>query len=229
MEIECYRTRSLQHVLCNHKMELLPPGSWSHCMQWPQTTGKISQLNNKINRWGLELVTYNITFEWIYGAQNKAADCLSWLVELPQDRPVTVNMLSATNLDAPAFNTRNRTAQHTTTEDPTSQPQSDAVTPDVTGTQSTTPKPLTTDRLHALLQMQKTDPFCKHIPKHLSHGKASKHEADLFLPVKGLLYKHVTDSIQIFLPLVLPKAWKYTVLWKHMTNLVTRELLIHTV
>ena len=30
--------------------------------------------NNKVNRWGLELATYNITFEWISG--NKAADCL---------------------------------------------------------------------------------------------------------------------------------------------------------
>ena len=31
---------------------------------------------NKVNRWSLELVTYNITFEWISGACNKAADCL---------------------------------------------------------------------------------------------------------------------------------------------------------
>ena len=42
--------------------------------------------NNKVNRWGLELTAYNITFEWILGAQNKAADCLSRLVELPHDR-----------------------------------------------------------------------------------------------------------------------------------------------
>ena len=32
---------------------------------------------NKVNRWGLELATYHITFEWISRAQNKAADCLS--------------------------------------------------------------------------------------------------------------------------------------------------------
>ena len=29
-----------------------------------------------------ELATYNITFKWILGAKNKAADCLSHLVEL---------------------------------------------------------------------------------------------------------------------------------------------------
>ena len=162
--------------------------------------------NNKVNRWGLELVVYKITFEWISGAWNKAADCFSGLVELPQDRPATVNMLSATNLDAPAFNTRSRTAEHTTTEDPTSQPQSDTVTPDVTGTPSTTPKPLTTDRLKALLQMQRTDPFCKCISKCLSNGKAPKHKADLFLYVKGLIYKHVTDFNQNVLAVVTPKA-----------------------
>ena len=33
--------------------------------------------NTMINRWGLELTSYNITFEWISRARNKAADCLS--------------------------------------------------------------------------------------------------------------------------------------------------------
>ena len=55
--------------------------------------------NNKVNRWGLELATYNITFEWISGAHKTAADCLSCLGQLPQDRQATINMLSATNLD----------------------------------------------------------------------------------------------------------------------------------
>ena len=157
VQMKQHRTGSLQCILHSHKMKVLPARSWNHSMQWPQTTGKISQwknANNKVNRWALELATYNITFEWISGAQNKAADCLSQLVELPQYRPATVNMLSATNLDALAFNTRSRTAQHTTTEDPTYptwQPQSDAVTSDVTGTPSTTSKPLSTDRLHALI------------------------------------------------------------------------------
>ena len=116
---------------------------------------------NKVNKWGLELATYNITFKWISGAHNRAADCLSWLVELPQDRLATIHTLSATSLDGPAFNTRSKTAQHTSMEETTSQPQSDAVTPDVTDKPSTTPKSLTTDRLQALLQMQKMDSFCK--------------------------------------------------------------------
>ena len=121
--------------------------------------------NNKVNRWGLELATYKITFKWISGAHIKAADCLSHLVELPQDRPTIVNMLSATNPDGPAFNTRSRMALHISTEDTTLQPELDAVTPDVTDTTSTTPKSLSTDRLQALLQKQKKGPFCKQISK----------------------------------------------------------------
>ena len=60
--------------------------------------------------------------------------------------------------------------------------------------------------------MQKTDPFWKHIPKSLLNGKAPKHETDLFTHIKGLLYKHITDSRQKFLALVIPKSWKYMVL-----------------
>ena len=66
-------------------------------------------VNNKVNRWGLELATYNITFEWISGAKNKGADCLSHLVELPQTISAPINMLSASNTDGPTFNTRSHT------------------------------------------------------------------------------------------------------------------------
>ena len=52
----------------------------------------------------------------------------------------------------------------------------------------------------------------KCISKWLSNGKAPKYEANLFIHVKGLLYKHATDSHQKFLALMIPKAWKYTVL-----------------
>ena len=71
---------------------------------------------------------------------------------------------------------------------------------------------LTTDRLDTLLQMQKTDSFCKHISKRLLNGKAPKHETDVFTYSKGLLYKHVTESGKQFLALIIPKSWKYTVL-----------------
>ena len=85
-------------------------------------------------------------------------------------------------------------------------------TPEVSPDPTPTPKTLTADRLEALLQMQKTDLFCKCISKHLSNRKAPQHETDLFTHIRGLLYKHVMDSGQKFLALVIPKSWKYTVL-----------------
>ena len=106
-------------------------------------------------------------------------------------------MLSATHPDGPAFNPRGRTAQQHSSNDSTHE------------IGHTTPKSFSADKLDALLQMQRTNPFCKHISKCLSNGKALKHEADLLIHVKGLPYKHITDSHQKFLALIIPKARNY--------------------
>ena len=94
--------------------------------------------NNKVNRWSLELATYNITFEWISGAKNKAEDCLSRLVS-PTNKPI--NMLTASINDVPAFHTRSHTQS---TSDPTSTPP---VMPQLHISQddNTTPKSVTAD------------------------------------------------------------------------------------
>ena len=110
---------------------------------------------NNISRWGVELATYNITFKWMSGAMNKAADCLSRLVE---QLPATINMLTVTHTDGPAFNTRSQTKQDCTLIMSSEPP---VITPDVSPDTSPTPKSLTADRLNALLKMQKTNPFCK--------------------------------------------------------------------
>ena len=120
-----------------------------------------------------------------------------------------INLLSASNTDGPAFNTRSLTQQYLAPDTFTAHP---SVTPVIVSTPDPTPKSLTADRLEVLLQMQKTDPLCKWISKCLSNGKAPKHETELFSHDRGLLYTHVTDSGQKFLSLVIPKYWKYTVL-----------------
>ena len=51
-----------------------------------------------------------------------------------------------------------------TSPDTTSTPHPD-VSPQISQETTLTPKPLTVDRLEALLQMQRTDPFCKCISK----------------------------------------------------------------
>ena len=118
-------------------------------------------------------------------------------------------MPSVSNTDGLAFNTRNRTQQCLTPDTSTAQP---SITPEVSPVPNPPPKSLTVDRLEALLQMQKIDPFCKQISKCLSNGKVPQHETDLFTHVRGLLYKHITDSGKKFLALVIHKSWQYTVL-----------------
>ena len=193
-------------------MEVLPTGHQHHCKNDRKPLARFlngKNANNKINIWSLKLTTYNITFKWISGAKNKAAECIPWLAELPTTTPATVNMLPVTHRDRPASNTGSHTRKDS--PDTTSTPHPD-VSPKISPDATQTPKPLTANRLEALLQMQRTDPFCRHISKHLLNGKAPQLETDIFTHVKGLLYKHVMDSGKQFLALIIPKSWKYTIL-----------------
>ena len=88
----------------------------------------------------------------VSGAKNKAADCLSNLVELPSTTSSMINMLSISNTDGPALNTRSQMQQCSTPDTPTTPP---SITPDIASTPEPIPKSLTVDRLEALLQMQK--------------------------------------------------------------------------
>ena len=148
----------------------------------------------------MELATYNITFKWISGAKNKAADCLSRLVSPTGN---SINMLTASVNDGPAFHTRSHTQSTSdSASTPPVMPQ-----PHISQDNNPTPKSLTDDYQDALLQMQCTDPFCKRISKRLLNGKAPHHESDTFTHIKGLLYKHVSDDGKQLLALVIPKSW----------------------
>ena len=57
-------------------------------------------------------------------------------------QPTTINVLSTTHSDSPAFNTRSRTAQQTVSN---STPRTDAIAPDVTEAENTTPKSLSAE------------------------------------------------------------------------------------
>ena len=120
--------------------------------------------NNKVNRMSLEHATYNISFERIFGTRNKAADCLSRLVT---PTSTSFNMLTASSNEGPAFHTRSHTQN---TSGTTSTPHPDTK-PQISQEPITTPKPLTAEYLDALLQMQRTDPFCKCISRRLLNGK----------------------------------------------------------
>ena len=124
-------------------------------------------------------------------AKNKAADCLSQLVDPTIMTATTVNMLTAAFTDRPAFNTRSCTQK--TSPDATLTPHPD-VSSQISQEATQTPKLLTADRLDALVQMQRTDPFCKHISKCLLNGKAPQHKFDTFYSCKRVTVQaHCND------------------------------------
>ena len=77
-------------------------------------------------------------------------------MELPQDKPVSINVLSVTDTDGPAFNIRSQTCQHLSIDTSTSQPD---ITPDVSEERDPTPKILTTSRLKSSLTDAENWPF----------------------------------------------------------------------
>ena len=77
---------------------------------------------------------------------------------LPQTTPAPINLLSVTNSEGPAFNTRSQTHQCLSMDTSTVQPD---VMPEVSKVPDPTPKSLTADRLKALLQMKQLTLFVK--------------------------------------------------------------------
>ena len=150
--------------------------------------------NTKINRWGLELASYNITFEWISGARNKAADCLLRLVELPKKhqknpsgtKPTLINMVKAVT-------TRSRMRKTSTVKE-TERLKSPEQILDKGETSMTVRNHETTSNScekntkdTSIKEMQLTDPFCKCIMKRLLNKTAPKHELKTFFIHNGLL------------------------------------------
>ena len=175
--------------------------------------------NTKINRWGLELASYNITFEWISGAKNRAADCLSQLAELPkkhQKNPngtkrILINMVKAVT-------TRNGTRNTTLVEGTKKQPplRMDINTDNTPRTEvskeTTSNNCEENSRDTSVKEMQSTDPFCKRILKRLLNKTAPKHELDTFFIHNGLLYRYASDHSKDFCAVMIPKAGRYMIL-----------------
>ena len=166
-----------------------------------------------------EFASYNITFEWISGAKNKAADCLSQLVELPEKhqknpngtKPMLINMVKAVT-------TRSRMRITPTIEGTEKQPplRKDINTDNTPRTEVS--KETTSNNCEdnpkdtSVKEMQSMDPFCKCIMKRLLNKTAPKHELDTFFIDNGLLYRYASDHSKDFCALVIPKAWRYTIL-----------------
>ena len=64
----------------------------------------------------------------------------------------------------------------------------------------------------SIKEMQLTDPFCRRIMKRLLNKTAPKHELNTFFIHNGLLYRYASDHSKDFCTLVIPKAWRCTIL-----------------
>ena len=165
--------------------------------------------NTKINRWGLEVASYNITFEWISGARNKAADCLSRLVELPEKHQKNQNGTKSMWINmVRAVTTRSRSRQ------PEIDKETEKLQPKETNSNKDTTRNDSPDnsRDTSIREMQSTDPFCRCIMKRLLNKTAPEHELKTFFIHNGLLYRYASDHSKDFCTLVIPKAWKYMIL-----------------
>ena len=101
-------------------------------------------------------------------SKNKAADCLSRLIPPTGN---SINMLTASKTDGPAFHTRSHTQSALdSASTPQVMPQ-----PHISQDNDPTPKSITDDCQEALLLMQCTDPFSK----RLLNGRAPHHDLTL--------------------------------------------------
>ena len=135
--------------------------------------------------------------------KNKATHCLSQLVELPEKhqknpngaKTIPINMVKAEKqpplrMDINTDNTLRMEVSKETTSSNHKENSRDT----------------------SVKEMQSTDPFCKRIMKRLLNKTAPKYELDTFFIHNGLLYKYASDHAKDFCALVIPKAWRYTVL-----------------
>ena len=136
-------------------------------------------------------------------------------------------MLTASSTDGPAFHTRSCTQN--TSSSTTSTPHPDTA-PQISQEPTTAPKPLTADRLEALLQMQKTDPFCKCISRRLLNGKVHLTMNLILLLMSKDSYTNMSQTLVKSFSL-----WSFLNLgniqysWKLMTNWVTKVIHAHIV
>ena len=146
--------------------------------------------NTKINRWGLELASYNITFEWISRARNMAADCLSRLVELPKKHQKNQNGTKSTRINMVRAVTTRSGTRKTPTDKEIKNPQFRETNSDNDTTSNNSPN---NPKDTSIKEMQSTDPFCKCIVKRLLNKTAPEHELKTFFIHNGLLYRYASD------------------------------------
>ena len=148
-------------------------------------------------------------FEWISGARNKAADCLSRLVEVPKKHQKNQNGTKPTRINMVRAVTTRSGMRKPPTNKENEKPQSRETNSDNDTTSNNSPN---NPKDTSIKEMQSTNPFCKCIVKRLLNKTAPEHELKTFFIHNGLLYRYASDHSKDFCTLVIPKAWRYTIL-----------------
>ena len=211
-KMEFSQTRGLWCLSCHNKIELLSPGILHHHAQWQKTFVELFQWQ-KCKHQGKSMVTracyvqHHIQMDITSMKQgNRLSIPISWGFKQSSSYQHPHQYSSWIHNKGPAAHTHSKTKT-----------SMDAMPPDILSSSQqdtaklNTPWPLMEDCKESLIQIKKTDPFCKHISKQLLNGKAPHHEADSFTHINGLFYKHAMDVTQKFLVLVTPKSWCFTV------------------
>ena len=125
-------------------------------------------------------------------------------MELPEKHQKNQNGTKSTWINmVRAVTTRSRSSQ------PETDKETEKLQPKEANSNNDTTRKDSPDNSRGTLiqEMQSTDPFCRRITK-----TAPKHELKNFFIHNGLLYRYASDHSKDFCTLVIPKAWKYTIL-----------------
>ena len=164
------------------------------------------------------------------GACNKAADCLSWLVDV-KDTPTTptasIYMLVTSTLDGPVTHTCSKTCNPTDTTQPTG-PTTTSTTDKVEYTSTSHSR----SKGHSWANAE-DESFLQTYFQEITQWQSTLVWSRQILHIIGIIYKHVMDSNQPFLALVNPNSWHFTVLievhdkWGHQGVNRTYHLIKH--
>ena len=137
-------------------------------------------------------------------------------------------MLTTTNYDGLAFNTRSRTVQQNIKEQLIPQPNAVTVTPDITTVKDTPdvmPKPFTEDRL----THPTTDSHSASASPNINQMEKPQSMRLISFSMSKDYYINISQiQTRNSWPLSYQKLGSTQCSWKHMTNPFTKELLTHT-
>ena len=152
-------------------------------------------LNSKVNNWAIEISPFRITFEYIKGIKNTLADTMSRLIVIdPQIQQVSKpEGYEYGYYTFDTLPTMEVSDIETTKQKPDEKEKNDKDT--------VIDLPLSEDIL-SLLQSQ--DVFCSHILSQIEKGKIK--EGHVYMIQNKILKRYVTDGINTYETIVLPRA-----------------------